>query len=180
MQYSYALSEDIHRSAGMVFPFHKEMLKTFSVGGKYNYIHSGPLASALTLSYHVDKGYILGANVLSFGDMDASVHLYTGAFYKTQKKETTAVFGLGGIKSFSTRVSGMMEIIYVDPLYDRKPKESFLNEGRDLVATIGIRLKGDKVSWDFGTFRSLLKYWDGGFDEDFVLFSPTLKATVLF
>lgn len=171
MQYAYAVSNRTHLSAGMVFPFTEDMIKTFTAGFKTNFLKSKKAQAALIGSFnpHTRAGY--GGVVGSFGDPDISMHIMGSELYNFKNGDYQTLIALGGIKSISERFSGIMEC-YVVP-------QELGNLGDDpdaaqFAIALGARFKGPKISWDFGIGRAL------GIDMgDFIGF-PVLKATILF
>ncbi|MDP3115349.1 MAG: hypothetical protein Q8M98_11370 [Candidatus Cloacimonadaceae bacterium] len=85
------------------------------------------------------------------------------------------MFGLGGIVSFSKRTSGIEEI-YHSPgkKYSLDPDDDSEDSYSAEIGLIGIRFKGQNISWDMGAFRPL-KYWG----EDFFAL-PFIKATYIY
>lgn len=171
MQYAYAVTDRTHLSAGMVFPFTKDMIKTFSAGVKSNVFKHEKAQIALvgTFNPHTRAGY--GGVVGSFGNPDISMHILASELYNFKNGENQALIALGGIKSISERFSGIMEC-YVIP-------QDLGNLGDDpdaaqFAIALGARFKGPKISWDFGIGRAL------GVDMGDFIGIPVLKATILF
>lgn len=173
MQYSYALTDYAHLSAGMAFPVTSELFKTFSFGGKVNYLQKGQLESAVVATFNPNSKILFGANTLSYGNEDASAHFLTGGMMKFDERNKAILFGLGGIKSLSNRVSGLAELYYISSLdvYEEGFESS---DSDEIMMGLGVRIKGSKMSWDFGAFRPLKN------DTGDIFALPLLKATVLF
>jgi hypothetical protein len=164
IQYSYGITSRTHLSAGMVFPIHKELFKSFTIGLKQNYYNGTPLQAAFMCSYN--PHYKTGAfgNVLSVGDYRASLH--GAAFWVVNKNDISSDYAmmLGGIVMLSKRASLISEFITTSDILDQ--------EANGMI-TLGVRLKSEKLSLDIGGFRPLS---NGG---DMIMF-PLLKGTFLF
>lgn len=174
LQYAYAPVDRLHLSAGMVFPFTTDMLRTFSLGFKYNYYKSDTFYSSIWTSYSPDPNMMTVGNVISYGSPKTNVHLGVGTGVQFGHEIDNFVIGAGLISGFSRRVSGMLEfesIIY--NFYDNEDTSDNSVESEQIV-TVGVRLKGEDLSWDFGVVRPLNA--DMG---DFIGI-PFLKATFLF
>jgi len=174
LQYAYAPIDRLHLSAGMVFPFTTDMLRTLSLGFKYNYYRSEKFATAFWTSYSPDPNMMTVGNVFSFGDRKTNFHLGIGTGVQFGHPLDNFVIGAGLIQSFSRRVSGMLEFESIGyNFYDNEDPEDSGAENEQIL-TGGVRLKGENISWDFGVVRPLQA--DMG---DFIGI-PFIKATFLF
>jgi len=164
VQYAYAYTDRAHISAAMVFPVQAEMLKTFTIGIKQNYYRGSPVQSAAIISYNPDSRLFFMGNVVSVGNAKASVHgaIFGGTDFSEAPEDY--VLMAGGIVSLSPSMALISEIISTSSTLDE--------EGNGII-TLGVRFKGDKMSWDIGGFR-LLK------DNPEIFLLPLLKATVRF
>lgn len=171
LQYAYAATNRTHLSAGMVFPFTKDMIKTFTAGVKTSFYKSDQVQAAVIGSFnpHTRAGY--GAIVSSFGNPDISMHIMASELYNFKNGENQAVFALGGIKRIGERFSGIMEC-YVIPQELGDLSENA--EDPQFAIVLGTRFKGHKISWDIGIGRAL------GIDMGDFIGIPALKATFLF
>jgi hypothetical protein len=165
IQYAYGITDRTHISAGMVFPIVMDMFKTFTFGVKQNYYRGRLLQSAALVSYNPEvNGGVLG-NVVSVGNPKVSAHL--AAFWVTDMETISKNYAimLGGIATLSPRFAVISEVWTSNQIF-----ESDLNG----IFLIGVRFKGENVSWDIGGFRPIQE--DGGT----ILFLPMLKATMMF
>jgi hypothetical protein len=165
IQYAYGLTNSTHLSVGLPFPIVAEAFEYSALGVKQNYLKYGKLQSAAALTWMPKaKGGIL-SNVLSYGTPKASLHGYIGFFYDYDRVESGALLALGGIVDVSSRIALMSELITHSEAADE--------EGGQIL-TLGVRFKGDKLSWDLGGFRPFT-----GNSGDLILI-PLIKMTVLF
>lgn len=172
MQYSYAITDRAHLSAAMVFPFNKDMIKTFSAGGKYNYYRGDKLQAALWGSYTPDPAVGTLGNIFSYGNPKLSGHLITAGVANLRESEVRMLIGLGGIVSLSPRVSLIGESYYVPGNVIDIEGEDELNDDIKIIL-MGVRFRGDKISWDLGAGRPLEDMGD-------ILALPFVKATFMF
>ncbi len=164
LQYAYGATDRTHLSAGMVFPFTADMFKTFTLGAKQNWYRGDLVQSAALLSYNIElKGGMFG-NVVSVGNDKVSGHGALMWLFDFEDVSSAAGVMLGGIVKLSDRVSLISELLSTT---------QFMDEEGNGVFTLGVRFRGQKMSWDIGGFR-LLSEMEG------VYMLPLLKATVLF
>ncbi len=180
LQYAYAASDRLHLSAGMAFPVVKDALKTFSLGGKYNYFRSKSVESAVWGTYTFDTNVFTLGNVISFGGNsghgDGSVHLVGMLVGDIESENLRGILGTGGILRFSKRVNGMMELYYAPINLVGEPGEIFSVDNYDYaVLNAGVRFKGHKVSFDLGGIRPV-----GNVDLGELILFPFVKATFMF
>jgi len=176
LQYSNALTDRLHLSAGMMFPVSKEAIKTFTLGTKFNYYRWHQFQTALWASYTPDPQTSTVGNIVSYGNTSASLHLLTAAMLDFNNGEQHFVYGLGGIKTLSKRVSGIGEFFYFPWTFDFDEDDPDIQDDQELdkVALIGIRFKGQKMSWDLGAIRPV------GIDMGDLIAFPFVKATFMF
>jgi hypothetical protein len=165
LQYSAAITNTTHISFMTPFPITSELLEYFSIGIKQNFLKTRNLESAFwaTASPKL-KGYSIG-NVISFKKDNHSLHLAAMRSFGTKKSdlENMTILMAGTNLGMSLRSSFIIEYL----LYkDKKDTEA--------VIVLGIRLKGEKISWDLGGFRPT----DSEFSDLILL--PFLKATFMF
>ncbi len=165
MQFTAALTNSTHLTAVSVFPINMDMLRTFTPGIKQRYLHGENIQAAVMAGYMIDFGILNLGNVISFGKPEQSLHLGVNYTAATKQGHDTFVFSLGGRKDLSRRIALISEIA--------SSMEAFEDEF-DGILTIGIRFKGEKMSWDLGGFRPL-----SATDGNFLLF-PLIKATIVF
>lgn len=178
LQYAYALSDRSHISIAMVFPFTDEMFRTITLGTKINYLQYKKTQAAVTLSYIPDARVAALGNVLSIANTKGSIHLMINRGESLDGGGGGFIFGLGGIMSLSKRVSGILEyynfsdILDID--YSEDDDDDELTDLNESVLLLGIRFKGEKVSWDLGGIRPLVV------DGEDLLAIPFLKGTFIF
>ncbi|HNX37689.1 MAG TPA: hypothetical protein PL124_02065 [Candidatus Cloacimonadota bacterium] len=174
LQFAYAPVDRLHLSYGMVFPVTKDMFRTASLGFKYQYYSTERLATALWTSYSPDPKLLTVGNIFSGGNGRTSAHLGIGALVSMDEGVTATAIGAGIIHGLTPRVSGMLEL---DTTFINNDTELFDSEDSvraDCFLLAGVRLKGEKVSWDFGAMRQLTEDWGD------LIALPFIKATVLF
>lgn len=174
LQYSFSATDRLHLSAGMVFPVTADMFKTLSLGAKYRYLSQGKVNSAAWASYSPDPQLFTAGNVVSLDANKASLHFAAALYANAEEGESRILFGLGGIAELSHRVNLMGEIIMV-------PETEWIEEedidevtGYEGLLIVGLRFKGEKISWDLGGARSLEE------GQGDLIAIPFLKATFLF
>ncbi|NMD13101.1 MAG: hypothetical protein GYA77_06075 [Candidatus Cloacimonetes bacterium] len=184
LQYSHALSDRLHLSMGMGFPYNVEMAKTITAGAKFNYFRAPSLESAAWGTFTpIEEVYTLG-NVVSFGNNSGngggSLHL-AGMLYGDMDKpdHLWGVMGTGGIVRISNRVNGMADVI-LPPLRIKDSPDDTESEDEDEsdnfgMFIVGVRIKGKMLSVDLGGMRLV-----GDADQGNLLLMPFVKATVLF
>jgi hypothetical protein len=165
LQYAYGLTGSTHLSLAMPFPIVKEAFEYVAVGVKQNYLRHGRLQGAFSISWLPKAEGATLLNVLSYGTEKASGHFLVGTATDFEKFSDGAFLALGGIVSVSKRVSLISELITYSEVMDE--------EGGQLL-TLGIRFKGDKISWDLGGFRPFTA------DTGGLILIPLIKMTVLF
>ncbi|MGC9362307.1 MAG: hypothetical protein ACP5F3_05195, partial [Candidatus Syntrophosphaera sp.] len=139
IQYTYAPTDRLHISAGTVFPITFDLLRSFTLGGKINYLRKDVIQAAFYGSYTPDVEVRIAniGHVLSIGDPHQSLHFSVSKPFGEYEDilEEGFVFGLGGIADLSKRVSGIGEFY----LYS--------GEGyTEQVLALGLRFKGAKIS----------------------------------
>lgn len=175
LQYSYAVSNRAHLSAGMVFPFTTDMLKTFTLGAKVNYYRGADVQTALWASYTPDPNTATLGHVISVGNPKVSGHFIAALAGNLSENEAQSIFGLGGIVSLSERVSGIGEVYYLPGKLISFNDEIDSDSSRDWRGILlGIRFKGEWMSWDLGGMRPLSDWGDD------LLALPFIKATFMF
>jgi len=167
LQYTYAPTDRLHLSAGTVFPITFDLLRSFTLGGKINYLRKDGIQAAFYGSFTPDVEVRIAniGHVLSIGDPGGSMHFSVSKPFGEYEDilEGGFLFGLGGITDFSPRVAGIGEY------YLYTGEEDLVQ-----VMALGLRFKGTKVSWDLGGFRPV------GYDLGSFVALPFIKATFLF
>ena len=75
LQYAYAFPDRFHLSNGTAFPIAKDLIKTFTLGTKVNYLRYNVLEAAVMMSYTPHYKIAMVGNIVSVGNPRASVHL---------------------------------------------------------------------------------------------------------
>jgi hypothetical protein len=165
VQYAYGLTDRTHLSVGMLFPIVPEAFEYAVLGVKQNYLKYKGLQSAAIVSFSPKTTTGLFGNAISLGNSKASLH--GDIFWGTDFEDVSNgfLFGVGGLVNVSNRVALMSEVISFSELLD---------EDANGVWTMGVRLKGDGMSWDLGGFRMLKG------DQGSLILIPLIKMTVLF
>ena len=168
VQYAYGLTPRTHISIGMPFPVAKEMFDYSALGVKQNYLKADKLQAAAIVSYnpHFHTGFF--GSAFSYGNPKTSLHadiFWSTEFARLQTSLQEYLICLGCITALSPRVSLMTEIISYSEL---------LKESANGIWTIGVRVKGDRVSWDIGGIRLLQD------NPQSLILIPLLKVSVLF
>jgi hypothetical protein len=169
LQYSYAISNRAHLSAMSAFPVSKELLRSFTIGTKVNYLKSGMLQAAVWGSFTPDHAFrlVTFGNVFSYGTPKTSGHAAVGFGSNMTDKLSSAALMAGATTRLSKSLNFLGEITTSSEAL--KKDESFNG-----LLTVGIRFKGTKISWDLGGFRPLAG------DDDGIFLLPYLKATFIF
>lgn len=165
LQYAYGLTDRTHLSIGMPFPVFVEAFEYSALGIKQNYLKYGDLQSAAILTW-MPKAEGLGLmNVISYGTPQASVHGHVGVVMSYEEIADGAFLALGGLVNVSPRIALISEIMTVTDALDEEGGQLF---------TVGVRFKGNKLSWDLGGFRPFTG------DSGELLLFPLVKMTVMF
>jgi len=165
VQYAYGLTDRTHLSIGMPFPIVTEAFEYSALGIKQNYLKYNKLQLAASLTWMPKaKGGAI-SNIISYGTPKSSVHGLVSFAYDYDELKNGALLALGGIINASKRADLMAEILTLSEVADE--------EGGQLI-TMGVRIKGDRMSWDLGGFRPLTG------DAGTLILFPFIKLTVLF
>ena len=170
-QYAYALSDRLHLSAAMVFPIHKEVFKTFSAGIKLNYLQIDQLQSSLNFAVNPHFRVMNLGNTISYGSAKTNLHLNVGLVLNEDSVledidgDYIYYGGLGFIDNVSKRTAVIVEYA-LGAGNDDSDAES--------IVALGLRFKGQRISWDLGAIRPVSADMD-----DFIAL-PFIKATVMF
>ncbi|HOH46806.1 MAG TPA: hypothetical protein PLX59_03135 [Candidatus Cloacimonadota bacterium] len=172
-QYSFAPTDRLHLSAGMVFPFNGEMLKTISLGAKYRYISQNLSNGAVWVSYTPDANTMTAGNVFSYGTDRSSLHLVAAVATQFNDGDSQAFFGMGGILGLSRRANLMGEVIAIPSSEWDDFEDMEMDSEYDGVVIFGLRFKGERISWDLGGIRFLE-------DQGDIWALPFVKGTFIF
>ncbi len=165
LQYAYAVNDHTHISAMTLFPITEEMVRTFSVGIKQNYLHQGKIQSAFWTTYTVHFHVMSIGNVVSYGTPDNSFHIAGSWATDFESSSNNVALAIGTIQKLASRTAFIGEFVTASQVLEKETNGLLL---------FGVRFKGDKMSWDFGGFRPL----QGDTGELIAL--PFLKATFAF
>lgn len=167
LQYTYAPTNNLHLSAGMVFPIVLDLFRTITLGAKFNYLRKDKIQCAFYGSVTPDPDMRIAniGHVLSIGDPRGSVHIAVNKPFGSYEDilEGGFVASLGGIVDFSKRVAGLGEVYLYSSA--RQPAQVF---------GLGLRFKGKNISWDLGGIRPF------GIDAGDFIAVPFIKATFIF
>jgi hypothetical protein len=167
LQYTYAPTDRLHLSLASIFPITFDLLRSFTLGGKINYLRKDGIQAAFYGSFTPDVEVRIAniGHVLSIGNPSSSLHFSVSKPFGEYEDllEGGFLFGLGGITDLSRRVAGIGEVYL------------YTGEGdSEQVLALGLRFKGTNISWDLGGFRPL------GYDLGIFIAVPFIKATFLF
>lgn len=165
VQYAYGVTGRTHLSIGMPFPIVVDAFDYSALGIKQNYLRYKSLQCAFNVSWMPKVDAIALSNVVSYGTEKTSVHAFIGVTGDYDKFDSGAILALGYFHNLSKRAALISELISYSALLDEESSG---------IWTIGIRIKGDRMSWDLGGFRPF------GFDTGPLLLVPLIKLTVLF
>ena len=167
LQLSDAISDRTHVSAAVLFPVSLELLNTFTLGVKHNYLQVTNLQAAIWASIMVGHHFGSIGNVFSVGSPSSSLHLGIGWGSDFKKKDDVCVMMFGAMKDLTPRVKLMGEFITTNKNADDKLMSTF---------NVGLRFKGHDLSWDIGGFRPFISN-DNGSN---LIALPFVKATYVF
>lgn len=165
IQYAYSPTNTTHLSLAMPFPIFVEAFEYSALGIKQNYLKYQRFQAAATLTWFPKADGLGLMNIVSYGTPKASAHAHVGIVMSYDEIADGAFLALGGLVNVSKRIALISELMTVTDAMDE--------EGGQLL-TVGIRFKGDKLSWDLGGFRPFT-----GDTGGFIMF-PLVKMTVLF
>jgi len=165
VQYAYGLTGRTHLSIAMPFPIVPEAFEYSALGIKQNYLRYGKLQAAAALSWLPKAEGLSLLNVFSYGTQKSSLHALVGITSDYEKVNNGTFLALGGLVNVSQRVAFISELMTYSEVMDE--------EGGQIL-TLGVRIKGDKMSWDLGGFRPFTG------DAGDLLLIPLIKMTVLF
>lgn len=165
VQYAYGLTGRTHLSLGMPFPIVAEAFEYTALGIKQNYLRYGKLQAAAAVSWMPKAEGLTFLNVFSYGTPKASAHLLVAGVADYNDVGDGAFLALGGLVNVSKRIALISELMTATEVFDE--------EGGQIL-TLGVRFKGDKLSWDLGGFRPFTG------DAGDLLLIPLIKMTVLF
>lgn len=165
VQYAYGLTDRTHLSIGMPFPIFVEAFEYSALGVKQNYLRYGKLQAAATLTWFPKAEGLGLMNIVSYGTPQASAHTHVGVVMSYEEIADGAFLALGGLVNVSKRIALISELMTVTEAMDEEGGQLF---------TVGVRFKGEKLSWDLGGFRPFT-----GDTGGFLLF-PLVKMTVMF
>lgn len=165
LQYAYAPTNTTHLSIAMPFPVVWDVVKYSALGIKQNYLQYDKMQCAFSVTWlpKAKGGGLL--HILSYGDKHANAHVYVGMSMSYKEINQGAFLAAGGLVNLSSRLDLMSEIMTLSEAIDE--------EGGQLV-TLGIRFKGDRISWDLGGMRPLSA------DTGDLIMIPVIKMSVLF
>ena len=165
LNYTYAVTPSTHLGIFTLFPITKDFLETVTLGAKQKYIDSEFIKSAVWITYTPKVSGLTIGNVLSFGKPSHGFHLglATASSFEEQTEEWPLIIMLG----YRVDISGSLSF-----LAEYTNAQASIEEGFNGLLSLGIRFRGESISWELGGIRPLESTGD-------FLFFPLLKATFL-
>jgi hypothetical protein len=165
LNYTYAVTPSTHVGIFTLFPITKEFLETVTLGVKQKYIDGDYITSAVWVTYTPKVSGLTAGNVLSFGKPSHGFHvgIATASSFEENTDALTLIVMLGYRVDISNKLSLLAE--YTNA-------QAAIDEGFNGLFSIGIRFRGENISWELGGIRPLESTGD-------FLFAPLLKATFL-
>lgn len=167
IQYAYSFNGNTHLSVMSLLPIVKDFHKSLTIGAKQRYLVRGMVQSSAFGSYIPESGTVIIGNVVSLGQPSTSLHLGLAYGWGGGGGMDAPILFLGARKNVSRKVAFMAEFGSTFSTHD---------DAIESIASFGIRLSSDTISWDLGGFRPV------GADVDMGSFYvyPVLKATFEF
>jgi hypothetical protein len=165
LNYTYAVTPSTHLGIFTLFPITGTFLETVTLGAKQQYLSGDVLSCALWVSYTPKVSGVTVGNVFSFGKPSHGLHIgvATGSSFEENTEEWPLIIMAGYRVDISNKLSFLAEYTNV---------KAAIEEGFNGLLSIGIRFRGESISWELGGIRPLES--TGSF-----LFAPLLKATFL-
>ena len=165
LNYTYGVTPSTHVGIFTLFPITKDFLETVTLGVKQKYLSSDFVSSALWVSYTPKVSGLTVGNVFSFGKTSNGLHvgIATASSFEENTAEWPLIIMLGYRLDISKKLSLLAEYTNV---------EALIEDGFNGLLSIGIRFRGESISWELGGIRPLESTGD-------FLFAPLLKATFL-
>ncbi|TFG99137.1 MAG: hypothetical protein E4H13_09160 [Calditrichales bacterium] len=166
LNYTYAVTSTTHIGVFSLFPIVPEFLETITLGAKQNYYQSEKLNAAVWATYTPKASGLTLGGVFSFGPASNGFHVAISTMKGLEEDSNSweMVYMLGYRYDVSQKVSLMAEYTNLS---------TGIDEGFNGLISIGVRFRGESISWDLAGLRPLEK------TEGF-LFAPLLKATFMF
>jgi hypothetical protein len=165
LNYSFGVSSNTHIGLFSLFPVTGDFVKTLSFGLKQNYLRKEKIQAAVWGSFTPESSATIFGNVFSYDTGSRSIHLGIGGYKNANDGSELELLYMAGINAtLSRRVNLMLEYTNAS---------SALENDFSGLMSIGLRFKGENISWDLGGIRPL--------DSTGGLFMfPLFKATIAF
>ena len=165
LNFTFAPTNRTHVGIFTLFPITTDFLETFTVGVKQNYLRTKNLESAVWFSFTPEVEGVNFGNVVSMSRENSSLHLGISAIKGFDAKKWEYLYMIGGKMDISERTALITE-------YGNS--SSMIEDDYSGFMLLGIRFKGERVSWDIAGIRPVAE------DTGELLFFPFIKATVYF
>jgi hypothetical protein len=165
LNYTYAVTPSTHLGIFTLFPITKEFLETVTLGVKQKYLNSDFVSSAIWVTYTPKVSGLTIGNVFSFGKPSHGFHI--GLATASSFEENTDAWELILMLGYRVDISQKLSL-----LAEYTNAKAAIDEGFNGLFSIGIRFRGESISWELGGIRPLESTGD-------FLFAPLLKATFL-
>jgi len=165
LNYTYAVTPSTHLGIFTLFPITSDFLETITLGAKQKYLSGDFVSGALWVSYTPKVSGVTVGNVFSFGKPSHGLHvgIASASSFEDNTDEWPLIIMVGYRVDLSGKLSLLAEYTNV---------KAAIEEGFNGLLSIGIRFRGESISWELGGLRPLES--TGSF-----LFAPLLKATFL-
>jgi len=165
LNYSYAVSSGTHLAVFTMFPVTTDFLETLTFGAKQLYVNDDFVKAAVWVTFTPKVSGLTIGSVFSFGKPSNGFHLGLGT--ASSFEERTAEWPLVIMAGYRVDISGTLSL-----LAEYTNAKAAIDEGFNGLLSIGLRFRGETISWELGGLRPLETTGD-------FLFLPLLKATLL-
>ena len=165
LNYSYAVSSGTHLAVFTLFPVTADFLETLTFGAKQKYINGEDVKAAVWVTFTPKVSGLTIGSVFSFGKPSNGFHLGIGTASSFEEK--TEEWPLVIMAGYRVDISGTLSL-----LAEYTNAKAAIDEGFNGLLSIGLRFRGETMSWELGGIRPLETTGD-------LLFLPLLKATLL-
>ena len=165
LNYTYAVSSRTHLGVFTLFPVTKDFIETTTLGFKQKFTNAEFINSAIWVTYTPKiSGLTLGA-VASIGKISNGFHLGLSSATELEggSKNWEIIYMLGYRYDISQKLSLIAEYTNFS---------SFIEEDFNGLISLGIRFRGQSISWDLAAVRPLESTGD-------LIALPLVKATYL-
>lgn len=167
LNYTYAVTNTTHLSAFTLFPVTNDFLQSFTIGAKQQYLNNEAFKAALTATFTPKDGIVTFGTVFSIGKTPAGLHLGVSTASSLDPDESSGHWEWIYMAGYRIDVSRKIAIIA-----EYENFSSAVNEDFGGLLSLGVRFRGESMTWDLAGVRPLENTGD-------FLFAPLLKATFL-